>query len=73
MTKPFVAADGLYFVVTTVYSSHLKRVPLLDALFCRALYAAPDRGAHGDGMLFGVAADVSMFIFLSLALMKTLS
>jgi len=72
MTKPFVALMGLYFVVTTVYSSHLKRVPLLDAFVLAGLYTLRLIAGH---VVTGIAYSAwllvfSMFIFLSLALMK---
>ena len=72
MTKPFVALLGFYFVVTTVYSSHLKRVPLLDAFVLAGLYTLRLIAGH---VVTGIAYSAwllvfSMFIFLSLALMK---
>ncbi|MBK0393758.1 UbiA family prenyltransferase [Ramlibacter algicola] len=73
----FVGADflgwlGLYFVVTTLYSLHLKRIPLVDCLTLAALYTL--RVIAG-----GEAAEIELsfwllafcvFIFLSLAFVK---
>jgi len=72
MTQSLVALLGLYLVVTTLYSSHLKRVPLLDVFVLAGLYTLRLIAGH---IVTGIAYSAwllvfSMFIFLSLALMK---
>jgi 4-hydroxybenzoate polyprenyltransferase/phosphoserine phosphatase len=72
IAKPLVALLGLYLVMTTVYSSHLKRVPLLDVFVLAGLYTLRLIAGH---VVTGIAYSswllvFSMFIFLSLALMK---
>jgi 4-hydroxybenzoate polyprenyltransferase len=71
-TKPFVALLGLYLVVTTVYSSHLKRVAMLDVFILAGLYTLRLIAGHVvTGIEYSAWLLVfSMFIFLSLALMK---
>jgi len=71
-TKPFVALLGLYLAVTTVYSSHLKRVAMLDVFVLAGLYTLRLIAGHVvTGIEYSAWLLVfSMFIFLSLALMK---
>jgi 4-hydroxybenzoate polyprenyltransferase len=68
----FVASLGLYLVLTTAYSTYLKRIAVLDVLLLAGLYTLR--------VLAGVAAShvrfstwllaFSMFLFLSLAFVK---
>lgn len=68
----FAFVTAIYFVVSTAYSWRLKQVPLLDVLFLAGLYTLRLVAGH---VATGVAWSnwllaFSMFIFLSLALMK---
>lgn len=68
------AAVACYFVATSTYSWKVKRVPLLDVFFLAGLYTSRLIAGH---LATGVAWSVwllvfSMFIFLSLALVKRL-
>jgi 4-hydroxybenzoate polyprenyltransferase len=69
---PLVALLGLYLVATTAYSCHLKRVPLLDVFVLAGLYTLRLIAGH---VVTGIEYSswllvFSMFIFLSLALLK---
>ncbi|CAA0084691.1 Decaprenyl-phosphate phosphoribosyltransferase [BD1-7 clade bacterium] len=69
---PFVAALGLYYLLTVAYSFKLKQVILLDTIVLAALYTM--RIVAGT-LLINVAFSFwllafSVFIFLSLALVK---
>lgn len=61
-----------YFLVSTVYSWHLKRLALLDVLILAALYTLRLIAGHAaTGIAWSAwLLAFSMFIFLSLALMK---
>jgi 4-hydroxybenzoate polyprenyltransferase len=63
---------GLYFAMTTSYSLRIKQVPLLDVFFLAGLYTnrlVAGHEATGIEYSFWLLA-FSMFIFLSLALVK---
>jgi 4-hydroxybenzoate polyprenyltransferase len=72
LPSSFIELLAIYVVLTTVYSLHLKRVPVLDVLLLAALYTLR--------VLAGIAASqvrfstwllaFSMFLFLSLAFLK---
>jgi 4-hydroxybenzoate polyprenyltransferase len=69
---PFAACLLAYFVLTTLYSWRLKRIPLLDVFVIGSLFAT--RLAMGVALL-GLTQSVwllsfSMFLFFSLALAK---
>lgn len=72
LTPAFAALLGLYFVVTTVYSLRLKRVALLDVFILAGLYTLRLIGGHiATGVPYSAWLLVfSMFLFLSLALLK---
>ena len=72
LSPKFALVTALYFVISTSYSWKLKQIALLDVLFLAGLYTLRLIAGH-------VATDIpwsnwllafSMFIFLSLALMK---
>ena len=72
LSPQFALVTALYFVISTSYSWKLKQIALLDVLFLAGLYTLRLIAGH-------VATDIpwsnwllafSMFIFLSLALMK---
>src|SRR5581483_9050578 len=68
----FASVLALYFVLTTSYSWRVKKVALLDVFFLAGLYTMRLIGGHAAT---GVAHSFwllvfSMFIFLSLALVK---
>ena len=68
----FVAVLALYFVLTTSYSWRVKQVPLLDVFFLAGLYTIRLVAGHAAAEItysFWLLA-FSMFIFLSLALVK---
>jgi 4-hydroxybenzoate polyprenyltransferase len=68
----FVAVLGLYFVLTTSYSWRVKQLALLDVFFLAGLYTIrliAGHAAAGIDYSFWLLA-FSMFIFLSLALVK---
>ncbi|MGH6682945.1 MAG: UbiA family prenyltransferase, partial [Pseudolabrys sp.] len=71
----FVGVLGLYFAGTTVYSLHLKRLLVLDAIALAGLYTA--RVIGGAAAIAVPASEwllaFSMFVFLSLALIKRYS
>jgi 4-hydroxybenzoate polyprenyltransferase len=63
---------GCYYLLTVAYSIRLKRVPMLDVMVLAALYTVRIVGgaaAIGAPLSFWLLA-FSMFIFLSLALLK---
>jgi 4-hydroxybenzoate polyprenyltransferase len=68
----FVALLALYFVTTTAYSCYLKRVPMLDVFVLAGLYTLRLIAGHVvTGIEYSAWLLVfSMFIFLSLALLK---
>jgi 4-hydroxybenzoate polyprenyltransferase/phosphoserine phosphatase len=68
----FAAVLGLYLVLTTTYSWRLKQVALLDVFCLAALYTIRLIGGHeSTGVEYSFWLLVfSMFIFLSLALVK---
>lgn len=68
----FVLTLALYLVVTTAYSLFLKRVAMLDVIVLAALYTLRIIGgafAAGVELSFWLLA-FSMFVFLSLAIIK---
>jgi 4-hydroxybenzoate polyprenyltransferase len=68
----FAAVLGLYVILTTAYSLRLKQIPLLDVFCLACLYTLRLIGGHeatGVAYSFWLLA-FSMFIFLSLALVK---
>ena len=72
---PFVALLATYYLVTLAYSLHLKQVMVLDVLVLAGLYTVR---IFGGSLAMGVPTSswlftFSMFLFLSLALVKRLS
>lgn len=68
----FGACLAIYFVLTTTYSWRVKKIALLDVFFLAGLYTIRLIGGHeatGIPHSFWLLA-FSMFIFLSLALVK---
>jgi 4-hydroxybenzoate polyprenyltransferase/phosphoserine phosphatase len=68
----FVAVLALYFVLTTSYSWRVKQIAMLDVFFLAGLYTirlVAGHAATGIAYSFWLLA-FSMFIFLSLALVK---
>jgi 4-hydroxybenzoate polyprenyltransferase/phosphoserine phosphatase len=68
----FVAVLALYFVLTTSYSWRVKQIAMLDVFFLAGLYTirlVAGHAATGISYSFWLLA-FSMFIFLSLALVK---
>lgn len=68
----FASVLALYFVLTTSYSWRVKQVPLLDVFFLAGLYTIRLVAGHVAAAInfsFWLLA-FSMFIFLSLALVK---
>lgn len=68
----FVAVLALYFVLTTSYSWRVKQIALLDVFFLAGLYTIRLVAGHVAAVInysFWLLA-FSMFIFLSLALVK---
>jgi 4-hydroxybenzoate polyprenyltransferase len=68
----FAVVTALYFIISTTYSWRLKQIALLDVLFLAGLYTLRLVAGH---VATGIAWSnwllaFSMFIFLSLALMK---
>ena len=63
---------AVYFIVTTAYSSYFKRVALLDVFILAGLYTSRLIAGHlATGIVYSAwLLMFSMFIFLSLALMK---
>ncbi|MGO8676023.1 MAG: UbiA family prenyltransferase [Limisphaerales bacterium] len=72
LSPNFAAVLGIYLVLTTSYSWRLKQVPLLDVFCLAALYTIRLIGGHeSTGVEYSFWLLVfSMFIFLSLALLK---
>ncbi len=71
----FTAALAVYFVVTFAYSLRLKQVPVVDVLVLAGLYTmriVAGAAAIGVALSFWLLS-FSMFVFLSLALMKRYS
>jgi 4-hydroxybenzoate polyprenyltransferase len=72
LSAQFLAVLALYFVLTTSYSWRIKQVALLDVFFLAGLYTIRLVAGHvatGIKYSFWLLA-FSMFIFLSLALVK---
>nr|AYM52654.1 transmembrane protein [Aggregicoccus edonensis] len=72
---PFVALLATYYAITLAYSLHLKQVMVLDVLVLAGLYTVR---IFGGSLAVGVPTSswlltFSMFLFLSLALVKRLS
>ncbi|MDB6020457.1 MAG: UbiA prenyltransferase [Pedosphaera sp.] len=68
----FTAVLALYLMLTTSYSWRVKQIPLLDVFFLAGLYTMRLIGGHaatGIAYSFWLLA-FSMFLFLSLALVK---
>lgn len=68
----FGAILGFYYLLTIAYSTQLKRIPMLDVVILAALYTVrivSGAAAIGAPLSFWMLA-FSMFIFLSLALLK---
>lgn len=68
----FAAVLGGYYLLTLAYSLMLKRITLLDVMALASLYTVRIIGgaaAIGSGLSFWILA-FSVFIFLSLALLK---
>ncbi len=72
LAPSFAAVLGIYLVLTTSYSWRLKQVALLDVFCLAALYTIRLIGGHeSTGVEYSFWLLVfSMFIFLSLALVK---
>jgi 4-hydroxybenzoate polyprenyltransferase len=72
LSPGFAAVLGVYLVLTTSYSWRLKQVALLDVFCLAALYTIRLIGGHeSTGVEYSFWLLVfSMFIFLSLALLK---
>jgi len=68
----FAAVLGVYVLLTTLYSWRLKQVPLVDVFCLTGLYTIRLIGGHeATGVAYSFWLLVfSMFIFLSLALVK---
>jgi 4-hydroxybenzoate polyprenyltransferase len=68
----FAAVLGIYVILTTSYSWRLKEVPLLDVFCLAALYTVRLIAGHeATGVKYSIWLLVfSMFVFLSLALVK---
>lgn len=71
-TRSFLGLLLLYLMVTTAYSVHLKRVPVLDVLLLAGLYTLRVlAGVAATGVPFSTwLLGFSMFLFLSLAFLK---
>jgi 4-hydroxybenzoate polyprenyltransferase len=68
----FAGVLAIYYALTLAYSLHLKRVVMLDVVVLAALYTVRIIGgaaAIGGGLSFWLLA-FSMFLFLSLAMLK---
>jgi 4-hydroxybenzoate polyprenyltransferase len=72
LPRRFVAALVLYLVLTTAYSTYLKRVAVLDVLLLAGLYTLRVlAGVAGSHVRFSTwLLAFSMFLFLSLAFLK---
>lgn len=72
VSPAFVAVLGLYLALTLAYSFWLKRVAMLDVVLLAALYTiriVAGAAAIGSPLSFWLLA-FSMFLFLSLAMLK---
>lgn len=72
VSPPFAAVLASYYALTLAYSLRLKRAPMLDVLVLAALYTVRIIGgavAIASALSFWLLA-FSMFIFLSLAMLK---
>jgi len=68
----FAGVLAIYYALTLAYSLHLKRLVMLDVIVLAALYTVRIIGgaaAIGGGLSFWLLA-FSMFLFLSLAMLK---
>lgn len=74
LSFPFALVTGLYFVISTSYSWRVKQIAVLDVLFLAGLYTWRLVAGHvATGIPWSNwLLAFSMFIFLSLALMKRL-
>ncbi|OJT19652.1 hypothetical protein BO221_35415 [Archangium sp. Cb G35] len=75
LPRAFLALLATYYAVTLAYSFHLKQVMMLDVLVLAGLYTVR---IFGGSLAVGVPTSswlfsFSMFLFLSLALVKRLS
>jgi 4-hydroxybenzoate polyprenyltransferase len=72
LSPPFAAALLFYFVLTTLYSWRLKRVPLLDVFVIGTLFTSRIvMGAAVVGVVQSIwLLSFAMFLFFSLALAK---
>ena len=72
LSLKFALVTSLYFVISTSYSWKLKKIALLDVLFLAGLYTLRLVAGHvATGIPWSEwLLTFSMFIFLSLALMK---
>jgi 4-hydroxybenzoate polyprenyltransferase len=75
LPRAFLALLGTYYAVTLAYSFYLKQVMMLDVLVLAGLYTVR---IFGGSLAVGVPTSswlftFSMFLFLSLALVKRLS
>jgi 4-hydroxybenzoate polyprenyltransferase len=75
LPRAFLALLGTYYAVTLAYSLYLKQVMMLDVLVLAGLYTVR---IFGGSLAVGVPTSswlftFSMFLFLSLALVKRLS
>jgi 4-hydroxybenzoate polyprenyltransferase/phosphoserine phosphatase len=72
LPRPFTLSLGVYFVLTLAYSLHLKTIPMVDVLMLASLYTLriiAGAMAIGVPLTFWLLS-FSMFLFLSLALIK---
>ncbi len=72
LSQGFVATLGVYVLLTTAYSLRLKQAPLLDVFCLAGLYTVRLVAGHeATGIVYSFWLLVfSMFLFLSLALVK---
>lgn len=72
LPKGFVASLALYFLVTNLYTWHLKAIPVLDVLILAGLYSMRILAGSftADGALSFWLLAFSGFIFFSLAVVK---
>jgi len=72
LSPKFALVTAIYFIISTSYSWRLKRIALLDVLFLAGLYTLRLVAGHvATGIPWSEwLLTFSMFIFLSLALMK---
>ena len=72
MSPPFAGVLACYYALTLAYSLQLKRIVMLDVVVLAALYTVRIIGGAvviGGGLSFWLLA-FSMFLFLSLAMLK---